>query len=97
MKLNKREEDILSGAYGPELKKCMEILVAVGGCYDAKRMIPVTSVHIAGNYPVMVHELEANPLDLIASGDIVMVNGDEGFVEIEKAVGVEETQKGVIF
>jgi uncharacterized protein len=33
----------------------------------------------------MVHELEANPLDLIRSGDMVTLNADEGFVEIEQA------------
>jgi predicted aconitase with swiveling domain len=32
----------------------------------------------------MVHELDTNPLDLIASGDIVTVDGDKGFVEIEE-------------
>jgi uncharacterized protein len=41
----------------------------------------------------MVHQLERNPLDLIASGDMVTVNGDEGFVEIEKAVGFQEEKK----
>jgi uncharacterized protein len=34
----------------------------------------------------MVHDMEANPLDIIESGDIVTINADEGFVEIEKAV-----------
>ena len=34
----------------------------------------------------MVHDMETNPLDIIESGDIVTVNADEGFVEIEKAV-----------
>jgi predicted aconitase with swiveling domain len=41
----------------------------------------------------MVHQVEGNPLDLIASGDTVTVNGDEGFVEIEKAAAVQETKK----
>lgn len=40
----------------------------------------------------MVHELEINPFDIIASGDIVTVNGDEGFVEIEKAGHPEGTE-----
>ena len=34
----------------------MKILVAYGDCYDAERMIPVTSVHIAGNFPVLLDE-----------------------------------------
>lgn len=33
----------------------------------------------------MVHELETNPLDLIRSGDMVTINADEGFVDIEQA------------
>ncbi len=35
----------------------------------------------------MVHEMETDPLDIIESVDIVTINADEGFVEIEKAVG----------
>ena len=53
MELQKREQEMLSGNYGSGLRKCMEILLAVGECYGAERMIPVTSVHIAGNYSVM--------------------------------------------
>jgi predicted aconitase len=34
----------------------MEILAAYGHVYGAERMIPVTSVHIAGNFPVMMDE-----------------------------------------
>jgi hypothetical protein len=34
----------------------MAILVAVGECYEAQRMVPVTSVHLAGNYSVMMDE-----------------------------------------
>ena len=56
MELQKREEEMLSGKYGSGLKKCMEILVAVGESYDAARMIPVNSVHMAGNYSVMETE-----------------------------------------
>ncbi|MEJ2723884.1 MAG: aconitase X [Deltaproteobacteria bacterium] len=56
MELQKREQEMLSGKYGSGLRKCMEILLAVGECYGAERMIPVTSVHIAGNYSVMETE-----------------------------------------
>lgn len=56
MELQKREEEMLSGKCGAGLKKCMEILVAVGECNDAAKMIPVTSVHMAGNYSVMETE-----------------------------------------
>jgi predicted aconitase len=56
MELQKQEEEMLSGKYGSGLRKCMEILMAVGECYDAKRMVPVTSVHMAGNCSVMETE-----------------------------------------
>ncbi len=56
MNLQKVEEEILSGKYGDGKKRCMEILLAVGECYGANRLVPITSVHIAGNYPVMMDE-----------------------------------------
>lgn len=56
MRLNIREEDILAGKYGHTMQRCMEMLVAIGECYEAERMVPVTSVHIAGNYPVLMDE-----------------------------------------
>jgi predicted aconitase len=56
MKLQKREEDLLSGKYGPKQKQCMEILISLGDCYEAQRMIPISSAHIAGNYAVMMDE-----------------------------------------
>ena len=56
MQLTKKEKDMIEGKYGPGYQRCMEILVAVGECYGAERMVPVTSVHIAGNYSVMETE-----------------------------------------
>jgi predicted aconitase len=56
MQLSTREKEMLDGRYGRGPQRCMEILSAVGECYEAERMVPVTSVHIAGNYPVMMDE-----------------------------------------
>jgi predicted aconitase len=56
MKLNKEQQEMLEGKHGRGARKAMEILVAYGECYSAERMIPVTSVHIAGNYPVLMDE-----------------------------------------
>jgi predicted aconitase len=53
MQLREKEKDMLDGKYGPGHQRCMKILVAVGECYGSERMVPVTSVHIAGNYSVM--------------------------------------------
>jgi predicted aconitase len=56
MRLTDNEKEMLQGARGWALQKCMKILSAVGECYNSERLIPVTSVHIAGNYAVMKNE-----------------------------------------
>lgn len=48
MELSKLEKEMLEGKHGRATKKSMEILTALGEIYDAKRMVPVTSVQIAG-------------------------------------------------
>lgn len=56
MILTDKEKNMLAGKYGKGAKQSMEILVTVGEAYNVKRMISITSVHIAGNYPVMQDE-----------------------------------------
>ncbi len=56
MRLDDYQEEMLEGKKGRGAQKAMEILAAYGRCYDAQRMIPVTSVHIAGNFPVLLDE-----------------------------------------
>jgi predicted aconitase len=48
MNLNKNERLMLEGRHGEATRKAMEILVALGTIYEAERMIPITSVQIAG-------------------------------------------------
>lgn len=48
MRLTKEENKMLDGKYGYPVQKAMEILVGVGECFDAERMLPITSVHLAG-------------------------------------------------
>ncbi len=48
MNLIPLEQEMLDGEYGPAVRKAMEILVALGTIYQAERMVPVTSVQIAG-------------------------------------------------
>lgn len=48
MKLTPEEQHMLDGAQGRATQKAMEILVALGTIYAAERMVPVTSVQIAG-------------------------------------------------
>jgi len=50
MYLTNEEEKMLKGDHGPGVQKAMEILVAIGDLYDAEKMIPISSAHMAGNY-----------------------------------------------
>jgi len=46
MRLTREEKEMLEGKYGYPVQKSMEILVGLGECYDAERMIPVASAHL---------------------------------------------------
>jgi predicted aconitase len=48
MKLTSLESEMLEGKYGRATRKAMEILVALGTIYAAEKMVPVSSVQIAG-------------------------------------------------
>ncbi len=48
MRLTPEEKDMLSGRQGHATRKSMEILVALGEIYGAKRLVPVTSVQVSG-------------------------------------------------
>jgi len=48
MILSPEEQALLFGDSGPATRKAMEILVALGTIYNAERLIPVSSVQIAG-------------------------------------------------
>jgi hypothetical protein len=52
--------------------------------------VVVVSAVITGT--PMVHELDQDPLKIIRSGDIVTINANEGFVEVEKKGGVPEME-----
>ena len=56
MELTKQQQDMLDGKNGRGAQRAMEILDAYGRCNDALRMVPVTSVHIAGNFTVLMEE-----------------------------------------
>ncbi len=56
MELSEKQQEMLAGKRGRGVQKAMEILVAYGDCYNAQRMIPITSVHMAGNFPVLLDE-----------------------------------------
>lgn len=48
MELNGEQQSMLDGAAGRSTRKAMEILVALGKIYGARRLVPVTSVQISG-------------------------------------------------
>lgn len=54
MKLNREEEKMLGSKHGDAVQKAMELLVAVGECYDAEQMVPVSCVHLVSPSPINV-------------------------------------------
>ena len=48
MELTPEEQEMLEGKHGRATKKAMQILATLGTIYGAERMLPVTSVQIAG-------------------------------------------------
>lgn len=48
MQLSAEEQAMLDGIQGPATQKAMEILIALGTIYGAERLIPVTSIQVAG-------------------------------------------------
>ncbi len=48
MYLTSKEERTLAGEEGPGRQKAMELLVAIGDIYGAKRLIPVSSAQVSG-------------------------------------------------
>jgi len=49
MYLTKEEERILAGEFGEGTQKALELLVAIGGAYDAEKMIPISRAHAASS------------------------------------------------
>ena len=48
MDLTPEQHRILDGDYGKATRKAMQILVTLGEIYGAKRLVPVSSVQVAG-------------------------------------------------
>jgi len=51
MILNKEEQEMCEGKYGPGLEKSIKLLIQFGEAFDAERMIPVKSCHILNSEP----------------------------------------------
>lgn len=48
MRLTGEERGWLDGTRGPAVRRAMEILAALGGIYDAERLVPIRSAQLAG-------------------------------------------------
>ena len=53
MHLTREECEMLEGKHGYPVQKSMEILVGLGECYDAERMLPINSAHLLYNIASM--------------------------------------------
>ena len=67
MRLTKEENEMLGGKYGYPVQKAMEILVGLGECYDAEKMIPIKSAHLSANNPVSVGDIGIAFVEELAS------------------------------
>lgn len=63
LKLTPEEKEMLEGKHGKATRKAMEIITTLGEIYGAERLIPVTSVQIAG---VSYHNLGEAGLEYLS-------------------------------
>ncbi len=63
MKLTPEEQDMLNGKYGRATRKAMDIITTLGEIYGAERLVPVSSVQIAG---VSYHNLGEEGLQFLS-------------------------------
>lgn len=56
MFLTDEETGMLNGDQGDAVKKAMEILVALGESFGAKRLVPINNVHMAGSSVLVAEE-----------------------------------------
>jgi hypothetical protein len=68
MILTKEEKEMLDGKQGDVTQRAMEILVAVGECYDAQEMVRVTSAHLVSANPVAAGKGGAKFIKEMAEG-----------------------------
>jgi predicted aconitase len=69
MQLTREEEEMLAGKSGYPVQKSMEILVQLGEIYDAKKMIPVSNVHMPGSSVVVAGEAGTKFVEKMAGLD----------------------------
>ena len=96
MLLSPKQQSFLSGDAGPVAQKAMQILETLGRIYDAKHMIPVTSVQVSGVSYANLGEAGLEWLSVLAEGGgkaqvFTTLNPAGMDVENYAALGISET------
>ena len=96
MNLTYEEQAFLAGEAGPAAQKAMRILETLGRIYDAKRMLPVSSVQVAGVSYANLGEAGLAWLAEMAEGGgkaqvLTTLNPAGMDVENYAALGIDET------
>jgi len=74
MKLEPEHESVLAGEQGDALALAMRTLVAYGRAFQAERMVPIESAHLAGSFAILSYKAYYRILDrLLAEGVKVKV------------------------
>jgi predicted aconitase len=55
MELTQEQRAILNGEEGIVIAKCLETLVRHGEIFDARRLVPIKSAHLAGTFKIAFH------------------------------------------
>lgn len=66
MRLTREEQEMLEGKFGYPVQKSMEILVGLGECFNAEKMIPVDSVHLTASGVLVVGQAEVEFIKKLA-------------------------------
>lgn len=86
MYLTDEEKRMLDGEKGEAVQTAMEILVAIGKVYDAERMIPIRSAHVAG-LSLKTHGIAGMEWaeDLAAKGARVVVPTGQNVIGVDRS------------
>jgi predicted aconitase len=68
MNLSAKQQDMYDGKFGVPVKKAMEIIVQLGTIYGAKKLIPISSVHMPGSSVVVSGEAGVRFVEEMAEG-----------------------------
>ncbi len=55
MDLTRNQQELLSGAEGEVMAKCLRTLVEYGRAFDAPRLVPIKSAHLTGSFKIFFY------------------------------------------